>query len=160
MDEKVRKRVLRMIPYGLYVATALHEGQVAAGTITWLSQASFKPPLVMTALKADSYLYHQVKAAGAFAVNILGTGQKDLAAAFFRGAQVQDGKLNGYAFEPGPETGAPLLLDAPAWFEARVTDVVERGDHAVVVAEVVSVGLRNPEAQPLLLQETGWQYGG
>ncbi len=160
MDEKVRKHVLRMIPYGLYVATAIHKDQVAAGTITWLSQASFHPPLVMTALKADSYLYNQVKAAGGFAVNILGTGQKDMAAAFFRGAQVQDGKLNGYAFEVGPETGAPLLLDAPAWFEVRVMDLVERGDHAVVVAEVVSVGLRHPEAKPLLLHETGWYYGG
>lgn len=160
MDEATRKYVLRMIPYALYVATATHEDAVAAATITWLSQASFKPPLVMTALKADGYLYTLARKAGAFALNVLGTGQKDMAAAFFRGGRVEDGKLNGYAFEPGPTTGAPLLLDAPAWIEVRITDVVERGDHAVVVGEVVEVGLRQPNAKPLLLSETGWSYGG
>ena len=56
------------------------------------------------------------------------------------------GTINGLAFEPGPETGAPLLLDLPAWFEARVTDMVKRGDHTVVVAEVINAGLRNPDA--------------
>lgn len=160
MDARIRKQVLRMIPYGLYVATAAHDGHIAAATITWLSQASFQPPLIMVALKADGYLYTLTKASGAFAVNVLGAGQKDLAAAFFRGGQVQDGKLNGYDFEPGPVSGAPLLLDAPSWFEVRVTDAVERGDHAVVVAEVVNVGLRQPGARPLLLSDTGWHYGG
>ncbi len=160
MDEKIRQHVLRMIPYGLYVATARHGDEVAAATISWLSQASFQPPLVMAALKKDGYLYALVRQAGGFAVNVLGSGQKDMAAAFFRGGRLEDGKLNGYPVEPGPVTAAPLLVDAPAWFEVRVTDVVERGDHAVVVGEVVEVGLRDPEARPLLLSETGWHYGG
>ncbi len=160
MDPKVRKTVLRMIPYALYVATATHEGQVAAATITWLSQASFEPPLIMTALKADGFLYSLARSAGKFAVSILGTGQKDMAAAFFKGGQLEDGKLNGYPVEPGPNTQAPLLLDAPAWFEVEITDVVERGDHAVVVGRVVEVGLREPNPKPLLLSETGWAYGG
>ncbi len=83
-----------------------------------------------------------------------------MAAAFFRPAEISDGTINGYAFEPGPETGAPLILDAPAWFEARVTDAVKRGDHTVFVAEVISVGIRNPDARPLALRDTGWSYGG
>jgi len=160
MDPNTRKTVLRMIPYALYVATAAHGGEVAAATITWLSQASFQPPLVMVALKADGYLYALARKAGRFAVNILGTGQKDMAAAFFKGARVEDHRLNGYAFEPGPTTAAPLLLEAPAWFEVEITDVVERGDHAVVVGRVVEVGLRQPQPRPLLLSETGWAYGG
>jgi flavin reductase (DIM6/NTAB) family NADH-FMN oxidoreductase RutF len=91
---------------------------------------------------------------------VLAAGQKDVAAAFFRPTEVKDGKLNGYIFEVGPKTGAPLLLDLPAWFEARVTDVIRRGDHTVYVAEVISVGLRGPEAKPMVLRDTGWSYGG
>ena len=160
MDPKARKHVLRMISYGLYVMTAVDGDEVAAGTVTWLSQASFEPPLVMVAVRADSNLHRLVEKTGRFAVSIVGEGQKDMAAAFFRAAEVSDGTINGYAFEPGPTTGAPLLLDAPAWFEAQVTDVVKRGDHTVFVAEVVDAGVRHPDMAPLALRDTGWSYGG
>ena len=160
MDPEVKKKVLRMISYGLYVMTARDGEQYAAGTVNWLSQASFQPPLVMVGVKADSGLHALIERTGHFAVNILAAGQKDIAAAFFRGTEVQDNRINGYPFEPGPQTGAPLLLDLPAWFEARVTDMVKRGDHSVVVAEVINAGLRQQDATPLLLRDTGWYYGG
>ncbi len=160
MDPQVRKQVLRMITYGLYVLSAKEDDDVAAGTMTWLSQASFDPPLIMVAIRADSKVHTLVEKTGQFAVSIVGEGQKDMAAAFFRPAEISDGKINGYTFEPGPETGAPLILDAPAWFEARVTDRVKRGDHTVFVAEVISVGVRNADARPLALRDTGWSYGG
>ena len=91
---------------------------------------------------------------------MLATGQKEVAAAFFRPTKEENGKLNGYAYEAGPKTGAPLLLDLPAWFEARVTDVVKGGDHTIYVAEVINTGLREPDAAPMVLRETGWSYGG
>ncbi len=160
MDPEIRKRTLRLITYGLYVLTAADGEEIAAGTINWLSQASFNPPLVMVGVKRDSHLHALIERTGQFAVNILGAGQKEIAAAFFRPTQVSEGRLNGYPFERGPQTGAPLLLDLPAWFEARVTDAVRRGDHTVFVAEVIEAGLRDPDARPLEMWDTGWYYGG
>jgi len=160
MDPQIKKQALRLLTYGLYVVTAADGNNVAAGSVNWLSQASFEPPLVMVAIKKDSGLHAIVAGNGALAVNVLAAGQKEAASAFFRSTEVKDGKLNGYAFEPGPKTGAPLLLDLPAWFEARVTDAVERGDHTVYLAEVINAGLRDPEAKPMVLRDTGWFYGG
>lgn len=160
MDPEIKKQTLRLLTYGLYVLTVVDDGEIAAGTINWLSQASFTPPLIMVGVKADSRLHALVERSGAFAVNVLAAGQQDVASAFFRPSQVEDGHINGYAFEPGPETGAPLLADLPAWFEARVTDAVKRGDHTVFVAEVVNAGLRAAEAAPLVMWDTGWHYGG
>ncbi len=161
MDPQARKHALRQITYGLYVLTAAADGEVAAGTVNWLSQASFEPPLVMVAVKRDSRLHDLIQRQGTFAVNILAAGQKDVAAAFFRPTRVEEAqRINGQPFEPGPSTGAPLLLNAPAWFEARVTDTVARGDHTVFLAEVINAGVRDPEAQPLALRDTGWFYGG
>ncbi len=160
MDPQIKKQALRLLTYGLYVVTAADGDKVAAGSVNWLSQASFEPPLVMVAIKKDSGLHAIVAGNGALAVNVLAAGQKEAASAFFRSTEVKDGKLNGYAFEPGPKTGAPLLLDLPAWFEARVTDAVERGDHTVYLAEVINAGLRDPEAKPMVLRDTGWFYGG
>lgn len=160
MDPEVKKQTLRMLNYGLYVVTAADGDSVAAGSVNWLSQASFEPPLVMVAIKKDSGLHALIEKSGAFAVNVLEAGQKEVASACFRSTQVEGGKLNGYSFEPGPETGAPLLLDLPAWFQARVTDTIKRGDHTVYLAQVISAGLRVPDAQPMVLRDTGWFYGG
>lgn len=160
MDPEVKKQTLRLLTYGLYVLTAADGEDVAAGTVTWLSQASFSPSLIMVGVKADSGLHAIVEQSGAFAVNILAAGQQDVASAFFRPSQVEGNRLNGFVFEPGPDTGAPLLVDLPAWFEARVTDAIKRGDHTVFVAEVVNAGLRDAEAKPLVMWDTGWSYGG
>ena len=160
MDPAIKKHVLRLLTYGMYVMAAAEGDQVAAGTVDWLSQASFTPPLVMAAVRAESRLHALIERSRGFAVNVLAADQKDVAVAFFRPSRVEPGRINGYAYEPGPRTGAPLLLDLPAWFEARVLDAVKRGDHTVFVAEVVGVGLRNPQARPLEQWDTGWFYGG
>ncbi len=76
MNPQVRKQVLRMITYGLYVLTAKDEDNVAAGTMTWLSQASFNPPLIMVAIRGDSTVHEVVERAGQFAVSNCGRRTK------------------------------------------------------------------------------------
>lgn len=160
MDTEAKKKALRSLNYGLYVLGAADGSEVAAATVTWVSQASFNPPLVMVALKKDSHVHDLALKASAFTVNVVGENQKQVAAAFFRGAHLEGDRLNGYAFERASATGGPLLTDLPFWFEARLTDIVDRGDHTVVVAEVVGAGVRDPAARPLSLHDTEWSYGG
>jgi flavin reductase (DIM6/NTAB) family NADH-FMN oxidoreductase RutF len=158
MDPAAKKKALRLLSYGLCVATSRDDQGPAAGTINWISQSSFTPPLVMVAIKADSGLHRAVSASRVFAVHIVGKSQKGLATAFFRGAEPANGKLNGYAVETG-QTGAPLLLAPPAWFECRVVNEVPGGDHTIFVGEVVDAGVRSDE-EALTLRETGFAYGG
>jgi flavin reductase (DIM6/NTAB) family NADH-FMN oxidoreductase RutF len=160
VDPQAKKVALRAINYGLSVLTANDGDEYAAAGINWISQASFEPPLIMVALKTDSDSHALVDRTGVFAVNVLGEDQLDVAKAFFRSTTVEDGTLNGYRFDAGPATGAPLLTDLAYWFEARVTDTVKRGDHTVFVAEVVEAGVRDESVTPLSLRATGMSYGG
>ena len=159
MDEAAKKKALRMIPYGLFVVCAQHGDSVAAGTMNWITQTSFKPPLVALAVKADSKPWEVIKEAGAFAVSVLDKAHKEMAQAFFRPAELQDGKLNGYPVEPAPVTGQPILKDAIAWWECRVVRILEEGDHHLFLGEVVEAGVRR-EGSPLVLWDTGFFYGG
>src|SRR5207302_8535751 len=113
MNQDAKKTALRMIPYGIYVLTADDgSGNVAAATVNWVTQTAFAPPLVIVGVKADSGTYKTVKAAQAFALNMLGKEHKNLAFTFFRPTNLTDGKLSGQPFRKG-QTGAPILIDAP-----------------------------------------------
>lgn len=160
MDPQAKKLALRSITYGLYVLTAVDGDEYAAAGVNWVTQVSFEPPLVALGVKADSHAAALIGRTGQFALNTLAADQSAIGKAMFRSTEVIDHMLNGFAFEPGPTTGAPLLLDTPWWFECRVTDTVERGDHTVVVAEVVEAGVRAEDATPLNLRDTGMNYGG
>jgi flavin reductase (DIM6/NTAB) family NADH-FMN oxidoreductase RutF len=160
MDEDVKRQVLRRIPYGMYVMTASADGIPVASTLTWLSQCSFHPPLVMMGVQSNSRMHEAVEKSGKLAVHLLSEGQAEIARRFFRPPAAEDRLLHGLDWQPGPATGAPILAELPAWFEAKVTDRVARGDHTVYVAEVVWAGAREPEFRPLVLASTPWNYGG
>ena len=158
MDESSKKKALRMIPYGLYVIGVKEGTSVHAFTATWLSQASFKPPLVMLGVSVHGRSAKRIKETRVFSVNLLGQGQTEVARLFFQCPEPADGKFGTIAYELGA-TGTPLLKDAPAFLECRVVDIVEKGDHLVVVGEVIEAGVKR-EAPPMTLAETTWKYGG
>ena len=144
MDANAKKTVLRMVPYGLYVLTAQgKDGTVAAGTVNWVTQASFNPPLVVVGVKTDSGAHALIKESGVFALNVLGKGQQAMAFTFFKPATKDGQRISGEPFHAG-STGAPILDTVPAWFECRLVDTVERGDHSIFVGEVVDAGLVKP----------------
>ena len=167
MDANVKKTTLRMIPYGIYVLTAeAADGRVAAATVNFVTQTSFNPPLVAVALKADSGAYALVKEAKAFALNMLGKGQQGAAFTFFKPAEKQGDKISGEAYRKGA-TGAPILLSAPARVECKVVEIVAKGDHHVVLGEVIEANLaKAPEGRAdqaiLLMADLGPNvfYGG
>jgi flavin reductase (DIM6/NTAB) family NADH-FMN oxidoreductase RutF len=160
METRTRKTALRMLTYGAVVLGLKQGDRYNASTVSWLSQCSFDPPLIMMALRNGSLTQAMVESAGQFVVNILAEGQTAMAAAFSRQADQKGGKLSGFAFEPGVRTGAPVLADVPAWLECKVTDAVKRGDHTIIVAEIVEVGVRDANVTPLALRDTPWHYGG
>lgn len=160
MDAAQKKVALRAINYGLHVMTAADGEELSAAGVNWVTQVSFDPPLIAVGCKADSHTCDVIRRTGGFAVNVLGEDQLDIGKAFFRTTEVEGSTINGYSFERGAETGSPLLVDTPYWFEAKVTDTVARGDHTVFVAEVVDAGVRDDSVVPLLLRSTGMNYGG
>ena len=168
MDEDAKKTALRMIPYGMYVLTAEgSDGTVAAATVNWLTQSSFAPPQVALGVKADSGAHAIIKESGAFAVNVLGKGQQGLAFNFFKSHEREGDSIGGEAFEKGA-SGAPVLLSTPAWFECKLTDTIEKGDHSIFVGEVVEAGVRQDLGEGRVDEATLWMrdlgekvfYGG
>src|SRR5262245_42138092 len=121
MDANIKKTTLRMIPYGLYVLTAASkDGRISAGTVNFVTQASFEPPLVVVGVKTDSAGHALIKETKAFALNVLGKGQQALAFTFFKPAEKKGDTISGEPFRPG-KTGAPILASTPAFKIGRAS---------------------------------------
>ena len=78
----VRGDALRLLSGGLYVLTACAADTIHAAAVSWVSQVSFQPPLVLVALRRNSHLAQAVRKAHRFALNILGSDQVALAEPF------------------------------------------------------------------------------
>jgi flavin reductase (DIM6/NTAB) family NADH-FMN oxidoreductase RutF len=157
----VRSDALRLLSNGVYVLTACLSDTIHAATVSWVSQVSFEPPLVMIALQRNSHLAHAVRKAHRFAVNILGADQQALAEQFFAHLTAPVGTLAlaGYPVRDGAGH-CPLVTDALAWLECRLdAELPNPGDHNLLLGEVTGAGIRRP-GNPIVLWQTPWSYGG
>ena len=159
MDLQAKKVALRKIPHGVYIIGVAQDGRLNAFTGTWLTQVSFTPPLVALGVRKDSHSFEMIRQSRVFSVNLLGKGQKAVAEHFVKPASVIGEKLQSVRHRLG-KTGAPILEDAIAYVECEVREIAnERGDHALIIGEVVEAGV--PKDEPALtLMDTGWHYGG
>ena len=157
MNEKYRKQSLRLFSYGVYILSSVKEGEYCASTITWVSQASFEPPMISVCIKRNSASYEIVKKRGEFILHLLGDNQKELASTFFKPTIFENEKLNEQEFSL--ENNLPLLKDIPAYIQCKVVEILENGDHPLFLAEVVDAKINN-DSNPLELRKTGWTYGG
>jgi flavin reductase (DIM6/NTAB) family NADH-FMN oxidoreductase RutF len=160
MNADLKKQVLRKMTYGMWVLAAGEGEDLEASSVTWITQVSFAPPMVVVGIKADSHLTEVVARHKAFTVHLLSKDQQDIAGAFIKPTVIGPGTIGGIAYKRAPVTGAPLLDGFPAWLEARVVEKIQPGDHTLFVAEIVGVDATDAAAQPFTLAQAGWNYGG
>jgi flavin reductase (DIM6/NTAB) family NADH-FMN oxidoreductase RutF len=158
MDPQIKKQVLRTFTYGLYAVSCANEGEVNAFTANWLSQVSFDPPLVAVSIENNTKSLPMILRSRAFIINVLRSGDRELAGQLGKSALKQPDKLSGVEYTPGPG-GSPILRNALGWVACEVKHTIEAGDSTLVIAEVVEVGMQG-EGQPLTMNEAGFRHAG
>jgi flavin reductase (DIM6/NTAB) family NADH-FMN oxidoreductase RutF len=159
MDPKTKQKVLRLLTNGMYVLTSRSAKSFGAATVTWVSQASFKPPLLMVALRKDGSAFECVVESRTAVLHVLDRGQRDIAQKFFAATEESQGLLNGEPYFDGTN-GAPVLENLGAYLECKALQILEKpGDHAIVVFEVLNAVLCK-DVEPLTVTGSPWQYGG
>ena len=157
----VRGDALRLLSGGLYVLTACATDTIHAATVSWVSQVSIQPPLVLVALRRNSHLAQAVRKGHRFALNILESDQMGLAERFLASITLPAGEktIAGLAYRSSL-AHCPLLTDALGWLECRLAaEPPSPGDHSLLLGEVTGAGIRRA-GTPLALWDTPWSYGG
>lgn len=158
MDVNTKKQVLRTFTYGLYAISCADGGEVNAFTANWLSQASFDPPLLMVSVENVTKSLPMILHSGIFTVNVLRSGDRELAGKLGKSALKFPDKLAGIGYDIGTN-GCPILHDALAWVACEVRHTVPSGDSTVIIAEVVDTGML-AEGPALTMAEAGFRHAG
>lgn len=157
VDPDAFKAALSRFAAGVVVVTARDEsGDTPAGddvgmTATAFLSVSLDPPLVLVSLRREARMREVLEAQRLWAVSLLSQSQRHVAGRFAIPGRVSDRLM--FADVPhrhGPVTGAPLVGGALATLECRTHQVVEAGDHSLVLGEVLAAALPSPDGLPLL----------
>jgi flavin reductase (DIM6/NTAB) family NADH-FMN oxidoreductase RutF len=140
---------------GVSIVTAMDAEGVPRGlTATAVCSVSLRPPLALASLSTGSRTHAAVESAGAFALNLLGRGEEELARRFARSATE---KFAGVKWETGV-TGCPMIPEALAVCECALERAVPAGDHTVFLGRVVRVAVNGEVPNDPLIYFSG-EYG-
>lgn len=140
------RRVLGHFPTGVTVVAAAPQDQPHGMTVGSFFSISLDPPLVGLCVGKGSSSWPDIAPAGCFAVNVLGDDQAEISNRFARSDA--SARFDDVAWHPGA-TGSPVLDDALAHVDCVTEQVVEAGDHWIVIGRVVELDV-DREGAPLL----------
>lgn len=106
-------------------------------TVNSFTSVSLEPPLVLICIDEDCQALDRFRESSFFALNILAADQQPLSDAFARRI---DNRFEDQAWFAG-ETGAPLIPGVLATIECRRVQLIELGDHLVLVGEMVAASV-------------------
>jgi len=138
------------------VASAVHvvttigpQGRIGL-TATAVASVSDTPPTVLVSVARPSRTLAVIEASGVFCVNTLPGDAEELAEIFASRRKV-DGEARFASRGWGSlVTGSPVLLDAVAAFDCRLTAVHDIATHRLLIGEVVGLGGSGREVKSLI----------
>jgi flavin reductase (DIM6/NTAB) family NADH-FMN oxidoreductase RutF len=134
---------------GVSVVAARHGPLLAGMTANAIASISVDPPLMMASIARKAETHGAIVGSHAFSISILAADQQALAECFARPTTAS--KLTGFcgAAWHEAETGSPILEGAIAYFDCRLLERHDGGDHTIFIGEIVAAGYRE-DAEPLL----------
>ena len=150
-------RALGRIPTGLYVVSGLLDGRPVGFVGSFLVQTGFAPPTVCVAIAKGRPHLEALRQARVFAVSILDAESRGLMKSFFRKLAPGEGAFDAVEHRNAP-SGCPVLPQALAWLDCRVTGEHATADHVVVFGEVLEGALVREGEPAVHLRRNGLDY--
>jgi len=155
MDRQMAE-AFRWIPYGIYVLTTQRDAESRAMIVSWVSQVSYSPPLLMVALRQNRPALPAIQETGAFSLSLLSRDQKALVDRLKE--TTSPSQLSDLCHQASQKV-PPSIKGACASWECRLFSQREAGDHILIIGEVFSTRV-NPEGEPLTTTGYGKTYIG
>ncbi len=144
------EKVFRKILNGVFIVTTTESNKVNGMTAAWATRVSFNPPMVCISIGKTRYSHELIKKSGVFALNILSEGQIAQGKHFgFKSGRTTD-KFKDIEYTTHA-TGSPVLKDIAGYFDCKVVNSCDAGDHTIFVGEVIEADIYE-DKNPLLFR--------
>jgi flavin reductase (DIM6/NTAB) family NADH-FMN oxidoreductase RutF len=152
IEQQLFRRVCGKYATGITVLTVFDVDAGAQGmTANSFTSVSLDPPMILVCIDRKASILSYFVAGTRFAINVLHEDQKELSTCF---ARTGPDRFQGIEWLPG-QNGSPILSDVLATLECSVSQMVEAGDHVVVIGEVFHATWR--DGQPLIYFNSSYQ---
>lgn len=131
---------------GVVVVTGISAGRPVGFSAQSFVSVSLSPPLVAVCPARTSISWPLLRDAGRFGINILGADQREVCANFARSG---GNKFERLSWSPAP-SGVPVLAGAIGFIDCEWVAEHEAGDHTMVIARVLELGMPSTPRAPLL----------
>jgi len=145
IDSRAFRHALGHFCTGVTVVAAVVDGEPIGFACQSFAALSLDPPLVLFCPGKTSRTWPLIEKAGSFCVNVLSHEQRDVSMVFGRSGE---DKFAAVSWSPAP-SGAPVLDGVLTWIDCSIEQVVDGGDHHIVIGRVTTLGSPVP-GRPLL----------
>lgn len=135
VDPSTLRAAMSRFATGVTVVTTFDGTKREGLTVNSFASLSLDPPLVLWSIRKSAPSLATFLRASCFAVNVLAAGRHELSQHF---ATPRADKFSGIHFADG-FGGCPVLQGNVASFECRKSQVLEGGDHLIILGEVVNL---------------------
>ena len=148
IDSMLQRQVMGRFATGVTLLTTRFDEGVLGMTANAVMSLSLEPPLVVVSVDKKNSMHECVMRGKCFALNMLRADQEEISRRFAMSGPKDFSGLRLTA----AETGAPILVDAIAYVDCKLVEILPGGDHDMFVGEPIAGEVR--EGEPLIF------YGG
>lgn len=145
------RQVLGQYPTGVCVITALVDDEPIGMTVGTFTSVSLDPPIVAFLPGKSSTTWPLIEKSGRFCVNVLTWDQEHLCRQM---ARPSSEKFTDVPWRRSA-LGSPMIEGSVAWIDCEITEVVEAGDHWIVLGAVHELDVER-ETLPLIFFRGGY----
>jgi flavin reductase (DIM6/NTAB) family NADH-FMN oxidoreductase RutF len=139
-DHSEYRKALSCFGTGVTVVTARHQAHDVGMTCNSFSSVSLNPRLVLWSIRKEASSLEAFTQSGGFMVSVLAHDQAELAMQFAKGSMAD--RFAGVSVTRHASDRL-RLQGAVAWFDCAVHQLIDAGDHMIVIGAVRDFGWQN-----------------
>ena len=129
------RQALGSFPTGVTVVSCLDKNNNPLGfTANSFTSVSLDPQLISICIDKESFNIDIFSITEHFAVSILSESQQSISTTF---ATPNEERFKDIDWR-SEDTGSPIISNAVAWFDCKTEQVVDAGDHLILIGKIIS----------------------
>ena len=129
------RQALGSFPTGVTVVSCLDQNNNPLGfTANSFTSVSLDPQLISICIDKESFNIDTFSITEHFAVSILSESQQSISTTF---ATPNEERFKDIDWR-SEDTGSPIISNAVAWFDCKTEQVVDAGDHLILIGKIIS----------------------